>query len=88
MERGEYKYRKKKGMLVIHRTGQDEGLDFWRIVVPENVESRNLIVEELHSVPYSIHPGINRTVNEVRKSFFWKGLTGHVREYVESCPTC
>ena len=28
VERGEYKYRKKKGMLVIHRTGQHEGLDF------------------------------------------------------------
>ena len=88
VERGEYKYRKKKGMLVVHRTGQDEGLNFWRIIVPDNVESRNLIVKELHSVPYSIHPGINRTVNKVRKSFFWKGLTGHVREYVESCPTC
>ena len=43
---------------------------------------------ELHVIPYSLHPGIQRTVQKVRKHFFWRGMTGNVREFVESCPVC
>ena len=29
-----------------------------------------------------------RTIQKVRRHFFWKGMTGNVREFVESCPVC
>ena len=34
------------------------------------------------------HPRIIRTVQKVRNSFYWKGVAGDVREFVEACPTC
>ena len=43
---------------------------------------------ELHAVPYSIHPGMQRTLQKVRRHFYWKGMTGDIRECVESCSIC
>ena len=58
------------------------------MIIPDDVSTRNFIVTELHNIPYSLHPGVQRTLCKVRKHFFWKGMTGHIREFVESCPVC
>ena len=88
IKKGNDVYKMTNKILLVHSTGQDTTLDYWRIVVPDNKEIRDQVVEELHSIPYSAHPGIQRTIGKVRKSFFWKGMSGHVREYVENCPVC
>ena len=49
------------GILAVHDRNQDKDLDFWRIVVPDNVDIKEQLVRELHSTPYSAHPGIQRT---------------------------
>ena len=64
------------GILLIHQNRQDVELDYWRIVVPDNKEIRDKVVQELHSIPYCAHLGIQRTLGKVRKSFFWKGMSG------------
>ena len=66
-------------LLVVHNRKQDVNLDFWRIVVPEDERIKAQIIEELHSTPYSAHPGIQRTIGRVRKSFYWKGMLGDIR---------
>ena len=86
--RGKEKYQKKKNTLMIHITGQPEEVDYWRMVVPDDVGVKVLLVSELHTVPYSAHPGVQRTLEKVRRHFWWKGMAGDVREYVEACPTC
>ena len=73
---------------MVHDQKQDVSLDFWRIVVPDDEGIKRSIVEELHSTPYSAHPGIQRTIGRVRKSFYWKGMLGDVRQFVEHCPVC
>ena len=75
-------------LLVIHDQKQDVSLDFWRIVVPDQKGIKERIVEEMHSTPYRAHPGIQRTIGWVRESFYWKGMLGNVRQFVESCPVC
>ena len=55
------KFKMKRGMLVIHKDGQDTDLDYWRTVIPDNTSVKNFVVTELHAVPYSIHPGMQRT---------------------------
>ena len=45
-------------------------------------------MQELHSTPYSAHPGIQRNLGKVRRSFFWKGMMGHIRNVVERFPVC
>ena len=74
--------------LAVHSHRQDAELDFWRIVVPSDANTKEKIMQELHSTPYSAHPGIQRTLGKVRRSFFWKGMTGDIRSFVENCPVC
>ena len=88
VRRNDEVYKISNRILLVHQTGQRTKLDYWRIVVPDNKEIRDRVVQELHSILYSAHPGIQRTIGKVRKSFFWKGMSGHVREFVENCPVC
>ena len=73
---------------MIHVTGQPEDVQYWRVVVPDDLDVKSLLVSELHTVPYATHPGVQRTIGKVRRYFWWKGMAGDIREFVESCPTC
>ena len=84
---GQEKFRIQKNLLMIHVTGQPEDVQYWRLVVPDNLEVKSLLVSELHSVPYSTHLGVQRTIGKVKRHFWWKGMAGDIREFVESCPT-
>ena len=81
-------FKRMNSLLVVHDQNQDADLDFWRIVVPENPEIKEHIVRELHRIPYSAQPGIQWTIARVRRSFYWKGMLGDVRQFVENCPVC
>ena len=67
--RGQEKYRIQKQLLMIHVTGQPEDVQYWRVVVPDDLDVKSLLVSELHSVPYSAHPGVQRTIGKVRRYF-------------------
>ena len=79
-------YKRMNSLLVVHDQNQDADLDFWRIIVPDNLEIKEYIVRELHSTPYSTHPGIQRTIARVRRSLYWKGMLGDVSQFVEKLP--
>ena len=81
-------FKRNNGLLFVHDQNQEVYIDFWRIVVPDNFEVKEQIVRELHNTPYSAHPGIQRTIAKVRRSFYWKGMLGDVRQFVENCPVC
>jgi transposase InsO family protein len=56
------------------------------LVVP-----RNLIYTVLHMVhfsPMTGHLGIRKTLDIVKKSFYWKGMNADVRKYVSRCNDC
>ena len=88
LKRGQEKFKLQKKLLMIHVTGQPEDVQYWRVVVPDDLAVKSLLVRELHSVPYAAHPGVQRTIGKVRSYFWWRGMTGDIREFVESCPTC
>ena len=79
-------------LLKIHRPHRDDEMDqelpYWRTVVPQGGEYRSRILQEIHAVPYSGHPGVNNTVMKARHQFWWKGMTTDAREFVLSCPVC
>ena len=75
-------------LLFVHDQNQDSDLDFWRIIVPEKEEMKAQVVQELHNTPYSAHPGIQRTIARIRRSFFSKGVLGDIRHFVENYPVC
>ena len=89
VKRGQEKYKLQKKLLIIHVAGQpEEDVQYWRVVVPDDLAVKSLLVSELHSVPYAAHPGVQHTLGKVRSYIWWRGMTGDVREFVESCPTC
>ena len=72
IKRGQEKYRIQKQLLMIHVTGQPDDVQYWRVVVPDDLDVKSLLVSELHSVPYAAHPGVQRTIGKVRRYFWWK----------------
>ena len=75
-------------ILAVHSHHQDAEFDFWRIAVPSDATTKERIMQELHSTPYSAHPGIQRTLGKVRQSFFLRGMTANIRSFVENFPLC
>ena len=55
---GQEKFRIQKNLLMIYVNGQLEDVQYWRVVVPDDLDVKSLLVSELHSVPYSTHPGV------------------------------
>ena len=43
---------------MIHVTGQPKEVQYWRVVVLDDLDVESLLVSELHSVPYLVHPGV------------------------------
>ena len=73
---------------MIHVTGQPEDIQYWRVVVLDDLEVKSLLVSEVYCIPYSAHPGVQRTIGKVRRYFWWKGMAGDIREFGESYPIC
>ena len=41
--------RMQKNLLMIHVTGQPDDVQYWRAVIPDDVDVKSLLVSELHS---------------------------------------
>ena len=76
VQRNDLVVKRMNNLLFVHDQKQDVDIDFWRIVVPDNDEIKTQVVRELHNTPYSAHPGTQRTIARVRRSFFWKRMLG------------
>ena len=65
LKRNEDVYKIRKAMLVVHQKNQNEELDFWRMIIPDDNAVKNFVITELHDISYSLHSGIQRTVQKV-----------------------
>jgi hypothetical protein len=55
-----------------YRLGYD-GILLYRnkVYVPNSPELRNVILKEIHNVPYVGHPGYQKTVSIVKSQYYW-----------------
>jgi hypothetical protein len=53
-----------------------------RIYVPSSGELRNLVLKEMHDVPYAGHPGYQKKSTAIRSQFFWLGMKKDVADYI------
>jgi hypothetical protein len=58
------------------------------IFVPSSKELRNLVLKEMHNVPYVRHPSYQKTIVAVRSQFFWHGMKNDVADYIARCMEC
>lgn len=59
----------------------------WRIVVPV-VNKRNEVMDDCHVPPSSAHGGYHKTIDRIRRLYYWPGMDDDVRSYVRSCEIC
>jgi hypothetical protein len=59
-----------------------------RLCVPDIKSIRELILKEVHETTYSIHPGIEKMYQDLKKRFWWYGMKRAIAEYVVVCDSC
>ena len=88
VRRGVEVYRIRHHSLCIHRPDFAADHQYWKIIVPDNQQLKQQILTETHAVPYAGHPGYHRTLETVRRTFYWRGMAADVREFILQCPVC
>ena len=56
--------------------------------VSANSSLKSSILWECHNTPFSGHPGLNKTYEKVKSSFFWPKMKDDVKRYVRECLQC
>jgi hypothetical protein len=59
-----------------------------RIYVPSFRELRNLVLKEMHIVPYVGHIGYQKTIATVGIQFFWPRMKRDVVDYISRYMEC
>ena len=59
-----------------------------RLVVPKDMELRNLILREAHDSPLSIHPGATKMYHDLRQRFWWTRMKREIAKFVAKCDVC
>ena len=56
-----------------------------RTYVPNSQELKNLILREIHNVPYVGHPGYQKTIAVVKSQYYWPGMKKQVVDFIDKC---
>ncbi|GKA96800.1 putative reverse transcriptase domain-containing protein [Tanacetum coccineum] len=68
---------------------EDGGLYFMdRIWVPLVGSVRTLIMDEVHALRYSVHPGADKMYYDLRDMYWWPAIKNDIATYVSKCLTC
>lgn len=68
------------------RRSKNGYLASWRLVVP--VCKINDVMTECHVPPLSAHGGYHKTIDRIRRQFYWPNMDNDVRNYVRKCEVC
>ena len=56
------------------------------LFVPDSVRSQ--VLQWIHTSPFACHPGYKRTLELLKRHFFWPKMDQDTREFVAACTTC
>ena len=59
-----------------------------RLYVPNILEVKLLILNEIHKSTYFGHPGYQNMVTMLRKGYFWPNMKKEVAEFLVRCIEC
>ena len=73
---------------VLHRWWEDSVTDtrIKQLIVPKSLVP--LVLKHLHDGAGGGHLGVHKTLNKVRKRFYWPGLNTDVEDWCRQCRTC
>jgi hypothetical protein len=58
------------------------------IYVPNFQELKNLILKEMHNVPYAGHPGYPETIAAIKSQYYWPCMKKEVADFIAKCLEC
>ena len=67
------------GRLVVDRT---------RVYIPNDLALRTRIMQECHDSSLGGHLGKDKTIEQVKRRFYWSGMDAMIQQYVTSCDSC
>nr|ABB47095.2 retrotransposon protein, putative, Ty3-gypsy subclass [Oryza sativa Japonica Group] len=70
---------------------EDEHGTLWnrnRVCVPDVRELKQLILQEAHESPYSIHPGSTKMYLDLKEKYWWVSMKREIAEFVALCDVC
>ena len=59
-----------------------------RVCVPSDEGIKRQLMEEAHGTPYSVHPGVTKMYQDLKKVYWWPGMKKDVAAFVQRCLTC
>ncbi|KAF8754661.1 hypothetical protein RHS01_05915 [Rhizoctonia solani] len=59
-----------------------------KLVVPDSEPLKEQLLREFHNSPLAGHPGQQRTLELISRSYWWPGMKSSAKEWVECCPIC
>jgi transposase InsO family protein len=71
------------GDSVLYKKGASGQL---HIVIPSSLVLT--VLESYHELPFTAHQGVERTVEFIRKKYWWESLVSDVKEYIRKCEAC
>ena len=85
----EEKRRIQEGQPSEFRIAEDGSLWYkTRLCVPNILDIKQIILQEAHNTPYTIHPGSTKMYRDVKGTFWWRNMKREIAQYVDECDTC
>jgi hypothetical protein len=56
--------------------------------VPNSLELKNLILKEMHNVPYAAHSGYHKIIAHVKSQYYWPGMKWEVAKFIAKYLEC
>jgi hypothetical protein len=75
----------REGDLLWHGGVSD---DTFTLAIPDALDLRQRCLEMCHDSPYGGHFGIAKTLNLLKRSFWWPGMASDVEHHVRGCVKC
>ena len=76
--------RLRKHQGVLYRSIQDEGREYWQLLLPKALRAE--VLHQLHDA--AGHQGVERTFALVRKRCYWPGMMKEVEKWCRECDRC
>jgi hypothetical protein len=58
------------------------------LVIPPEDSLKRLLLRRYHDAPTAGHPGRDRTISRLEKTFWWSGMKNWIDNYVKGCTIC
>jgi len=56
--------------------------------ISNNAKIKKLVLDEIHQMPYSSHPGYQKTITTTRKQYYWPMMKKEITKYITRCQKC